>query len=1291
MSIGNLSKRKGGFGAGYLYNFKGSVNSPAGLPAAPDYGDIYKIILTDKMVIWDGNAWSDLSDLRGEKGDKGDKGDTGEPFQDLGLIEEENISFILDWLFQDGLYQYSVPGDGGTKTTYVIVNGNDTQGGGCRQTFIESDGNIKFRICPYKEEVWREFVPYITGEDLEEKLSEKADRQTEGGGFVGGLDAVSEDSAVSVGKGAKSKNGGFAAGLNAEANAGAGVGMGAKAYNYGGAVGRNAVAGKGFSGGDGALAAQRTHGADRVNCIQLGEGVNNVEKSLQVYEFQLMDGNGKIPEARLPEAATNSNWGGVVSSWAGLPSTPKLGMYCYVSSDIANGEKYTGKASDMFFSVSNEYPSEILPLGPIKFTAPENCIEPYGTSFAEGYVCVYTENGSKIGKLVYNPTGLPDFIRGEELGLTSMDDTVTFYLGYWDGTNFPAKIEKFSAGSMIFWNGTEWCGVASADVADEVSEKADRQTESGGFQAGAATTVGNTGATEGGAIGKNAKETNGGFAGGAGANASYGGVIGKRAAEKNGGGAAGLDTYANAGGAVGSGAVAGSGFSGGKGAKAAPIDESKGTYIDAVQLGTGTNEVPGSLQVYEFQLMDGNGKIPEARLPEAATNSNWGGVVSSWAGLPSTPKLGMYCYVSSDIANGEKYTGKASDMFFSVSNEYPSEILPLGPIKFTAPENCIEPYGTSFAEGYVCVYTENGSKIGKLVYNPTGLPDFIRGEELGLTSMDDTVTFYLGYWDGTNFPAKIEKFSAGSMIFWNGTEWCGVASADVADEVSEKADKIKTNPHGGIYGYPLIVTDHLAGEGPISLKVYGVSDGVGDLVASGDNTGRYAIPITIRGKNLFSTKSITQATTAINGITWTINDDGSITANGTATANSHYNAVKQADAILFPAGDYSFSTTYEHYNQIQFKIITYVDGAATILTQTLGMDSPVFTLTKDSYLSFQCTVGSGKTLDNVTIYPRIEYGKVLTEYEPYGISTEKTVYADAPLTEGESVEITDIVMPESAKLFISANTAVPPAGMELLYYQDMNKLVGEFASGAHPLMGKKILCLGDSIFGMKNTEVSEFFKSITKANVYNCALGGTRMAQHEEGWDNWSMYRLADSIANNDWAIQENGLSHTNVPPFAEERLTFIKTLDFNDIDVITINHGTNDWSGSITPDNDSNPLDTTTYMGALRYSIETILTAYPHLKIVVLSPCWRYWKDSDGNFTNDSNTRTNTLGEALVSYVSKGKEVAESYQLDWVDLYHIGFNKFTASIYFPSTDTTHPNNVGRLEIAKKMSECIRV
>ena len=970
MSIGNLSKRKGGFGAGYLYNFKGSVNSPAGLPAAPDYGDIYKIISTDKMVIWDGNAWSDLSDLRGEKGDKGDKGDTGEPFQDLGLIEEENLSFILDWLFQDGLYQYRVPGDGGTKTTYVIVNGNDTQGGGCRQTFIESDGNIKFRICPYKEEVWREFVPYVTGEDLEEKLSEKADRQTAGGGFVGGLDAVSEDSAVSIGKGAKSKNGGFAAGLNAEANAGAGVGMSAKAYNYGGAVGRNAVAGKGFSGGDGALAAQRTHGADRVNCIQLGEGVNDVEGSLQVYGFQLMDGNGKIPEERLPELEKHFVLRGTVSDLDSLPDSKNVGdvyiveserqfskpcaqvvggmelfeehgttgefelssgfvtaysdyvlayenmedayeAYLYNPDGSFWGAMYRGVAvakplnglngysarpgtdssfrfyvckerglkmngglyvwnslcwdriSPEFFledlekkadadSVYTKTETDALVSGKLAVKGEVNTFSDLPESAGEGDIyCLKTggifsnsahsellvgsfdeyfddiygdgsvynfqngiDNHPELSEYFTNPDSpvayiytasheyLCDTTYNQPGGyskdfyapIMTGDNTVAFYIS-------PAQTTFYTVGDLglVFYHNGKWFPVSDAgwikrefvpyvtgeDLEEKLSEKADRQTESGGFQAGAATTVGNTGATEGGAIGKNAKETNGGFAGGAGANASYGGVIGKRAAEKNGGGAAGLDTYANAGGAVGSGAVAGSGFSGGKGAKAAPIDASKGTYIDAVQLGTGTNEVPGSLQVYEFQLMDGSGKIPVERLPEAATNSNWGGVVSSWAGLPSTPKLGMYCYVSADIISGVKYIGKVSDMFIT---ETQTGGLYVSTFKFTPPDECINPNETT--DTYIDIYDTNGIKVGSLVWNATMLPSFMDASVLGASSFDDTVTFYLGIYRENGYPSQIEQFYSGSMIFWNGTKWCGVASADSVGDIETALDGI---------------------------------------------------------------------------------------------------------------------------------------------------------------------------------------------------------------------------------------------------------------------------------------------------------------------------------------------------------------------------------------------------------------------------------------------------------------------------------------------------------------------
>lgn len=170
-------------------------------------------------------------------------------------------------------------------------------------------------------------------ESFETNFDKKADKQTEGGGFVGGLGAVSADSSSAVGKGAQAKNGGFAGGSGTFANAGFAGGMSAKVHFYGGAAGRNAIAGAGFSGGDGAIAGKKANEADRVNCIQLGAGVNNVEGSLQVYGFQLMDGNGKIPEERLPELEKHFVLRGTVSNLDSLPDSKNVGDVYIVESE----------------------------------------------------------------------------------------------------------------------------------------------------------------------------------------------------------------------------------------------------------------------------------------------------------------------------------------------------------------------------------------------------------------------------------------------------------------------------------------------------------------------------------------------------------------------------------------------------------------------------------------------------------------------------------------------------------------------------------------------------------------------------------------------------------------------------------------------------------------------------------------------------------------------------------------------------------------------------------------------
>ena len=50
-----------------------------------------------------------------------------------------------------------------------------------------------------------------------------------------------------------------------------------------------------------------------------------------------------------------------------------------------------------------------------------------------------------------------------------------------------------------------------------------------------------------------------------------------------------------------------------------------------------------------------------------------------------------------------------------------------------------------------------------------------------------------------------------------------------------------------------------------------------------------------------------------------------------------------------------------------------------------------------------------------------------------------------------------------------------------------------------------------------------------------------------------------------------------------------LKSIDFNDIDIITIEYGTNDFTGGVNIDNPNNSKDTSTFLGALRYSIEKI------------------------------------------------------------------------------------------------------
>lgn len=231
-----------------------------------------------------------------------------------------------------------------------------------------------------------------------------------------------------------------------------------------------------------------------------------------------------------------------------------------------------------------------------------------------------------------------------------------------------------------------------------------------------------------------------------------------------------------------------------------------------------------------------------------------------------------------------------------------------------------------------------------------------------------------------------------------------------------------------------------------------------------------------------------------------------------------------------------------------------------------------------------------------------------------------------------------------------------------------------------PLKGKKVVNFGDSIFGnyrdTNNTydkSISKMIEEMTGATTYNAGFGGCRMSNGYQYWDAFSMDNISDSIYANDWSEQEQALidGSGDLPSYFADTVNMLKQIDFSKIDYITIGYGTNDYSGNI---------DLTTFGNALKHSIEKILSKYPKIRIVVISPCWRWWASGGVySYSSDDAQSENTHGDKLIDYVDKCKEVCEQYHIAFVDTYiTLGFNQYTATTYFDGTDGTHPNQAGR-------------
>lgn len=141
------------------------------------------------------------------------------------------------------------------------------------------------------------------------------------------------------------------------------------------------------------------------------------------------------------------------------------------------------------------------------------------------------------------------------------------------------------------------------------------------------------------------------------------------------------------------------------------------------------------------------------------------------------------------------------------------------------------------------------------------------------------------------------------------------------------------------------------------------------------------------GKNLI--KNIMPKTQRINGVDITVNDDGSVTFNGTATMQTTIhvdtNPASGSDVKKIKSGTYSLSDVNGNYNilftQLIIRSSNGTQTAYNILNE--GVSKNNIRVNADSWEKVLFIIRANQPLNNVTLYPQLEESSVATPYEPY--------------------------------------------------------------------------------------------------------------------------------------------------------------------------------------------------------------------------------------------------------------------------------------------------------------------
>lgn len=220
-------------------------------------------------------------------------------------------------------------------------------------------------------------------------------------------------------------------------------------------------------------------------------------------------------------------------------------------------------------------------------------------------------------------------------------------------------------------------------------------------------------------------------------------------------------------------------------------------------------------------------------------------------------------------------------------------------------------------------------------------------------------------------------------------------------------------------------------------------------------------------------------------------------------------------------------------------------------------------------------------------------------------------------------------------------------------------------------------------------------QKLTGIQAYNCSVSGSYLAalypylnEAEYPLDIFNFYWLCH-LALGD-LVDEKYLEGLKVlgdsaPPEAMEVYEALNSIDFNTVDVIAIMYDGSDYLAGHEMYSDENDTDILQFTGNLEAGIALWQDAYPHIRIIVLSPTYAYGIDENGSYISSDIQRYGQ--DVLSTYSIKEYQSCSSRNVTFVDNLYGTITEDNASEYL--TDHLHLNVEGREKVALRFVEAL--